>query len=234
MCGQEIVDGFDLAFRRCAGTGPGRVQSGRRNTSARPCRRRSVGGGSLAAHEEIGIEALLKGDDADLEIFADEQGERTLGGGGSGSVGIEIDDNFFAEAGEQAGLRLGEGGAAGGDDVVVSGVEDGDAIHLAFDEDDVVEAADGFFGEVKIEQHARLAVDGRLGRVEILGAGFVVGGEGAPGEGDDLAGFIADGEDDAVAEFAVERAARVLAGSSFAAGTRQQMPLRPRALAPSN
>ncbi len=171
---------------------------------------RAVGGGSLAADEEIGIVALLEGDDADLEILADEQGERALGGGGSGGVGIEVDHNFFAEAGEQAGLRLGEGGAAGGDDVVVSGVEDGDAVHLAFDEDDVVEAADGLLGEVKIEEHARLAVDGRLGRVEVLGAGFVVGGEGAPGEGDDLAALVADGEDDAVAELAVERGGRGL------------------------
>ena len=169
---------------------------------------RAVGGGSLAAHVEIGIEALLESDDADLEILADQQGERTLGGGGSGGVGIEIDDNFLAEAGEQAGLRLGEGGAAGGDDVVESGIEDGDAVHLAFDEDDVVEAADGLLGEVKIEEHARLAVDGRLRRVEILGAGLFVGGEGASGEGDDLAALIADGKDDAVAKLAVERGGR--------------------------
>ena len=86
-----------------------------------------------------------------------------------------------------------------------SGIEDGNAVHLAFHQDDVVEAADGLLGKVEIEENARLAVDGRLGRVEILGAGFFVAGQGTPGEGDNLATFIADGKDDAVAKLAVER-----------------------------
>ncbi len=207
--GQQIVDGFDLAFgsarELCLGTLDEVGEILLRSLQDRP-----IGSGSLAAHEEVGIEALLKGDDADLEVLADEQGERALGGGGSGGVWIEIYDNLFAEAGEQARLGLGEGGAAGGDDVVISGVEYGDAVHLPLDEDDVVEAADRLFGEVEIEEHARLAVDGRLGRVEVLGAGFVIGGKGASGEGDDFAALIADGEDDAVAELAVERGGRGL------------------------
>ena len=91
---------------------------------------------------------------------------------------------------------------------MVSGVEDGDAVHLAFDEDDVVETADCLLGEMQVEEDTGLAVDRRLGRVEVLGAGFVVGGEGASGEGDDLAALITDGKDDAVAEFAVERRRR--------------------------
>ena len=95
---------------------------------------------------------------------------------------------------------------------MVSGVEDRDAVHLAFDEDDVVETADGLLGEVKVEEDARLAVDGRLRRIEVLGAGLFVGGEGASGEGDDLAALIADGEDDSVAELAVERGLGACAG----------------------
>ena len=121
---------------------------------------------------------------------------------------------------------------------MVSGVEDRDAVHLAFDEDDVVEAADGFLGEVEIEEHARLAVDGRLRRVEILGAGFVVGGQRPPGEGDDLAALIADGKDDAVAEFAVERgfapARRRLPPRQGAGGRSRSLRAPARVLAPSN
>ena len=46
----------------------------------------------------------------------------------------------------------------------------GDAVHLALDQDGVVELADRLLRLVEIEQHARLGIDRRLRRVEILRA----------------------------------------------------------------
>ena len=50
-----------------------------------------------------------------------------------------------------------------------SGIEDRDAVHLALDQDDVVEPADRLLGKMQVEEHARLAVDGRLGELRYLG-----------------------------------------------------------------
>ena len=96
-----------------------------------------------------------------------------------------------------------------------SGGVHGDAIHLAFDQDGVVQFADGFAGAVEIEQHARLGVDGGLRRVQIFRAGFVVGGQRASGEGDDFAGLAGDGKHDAVAEARVQRRAFIPAAAFF-------------------
>ena len=84
-----------------------------------------------------------------------------------------------------------------------------DAIHLALDQDGVFEFADGFLGVVQIEQHARLRVDARLGRIQVLGPGFFVGRERAPGKSDDFALVVRDREHHAVAELGVH------GGSSF-------------------
>jgi hypothetical protein len=57
--------------------------------------------------------------------------------------------------------------------------------------------------DVEIEENFALGVDRRFGRVQIFGAGFFVGGQGASGEGDDFSRVVGDGEHDAVAEFGV-------------------------------
>ena len=51
-----------------------------------------------------------------------------------------------------------------------------------------------------------LGIERRLGRVNVFGASLVSGFECTCGEGDDAAGFVGDGEDDALAEAVVERA----------------------------
>ncbi len=62
---------------------------------------------------------------------------------------------------EQADLRLGEGGAGGGEDVVDAGHVDGDAVHLAFDEEGEVVGAHVGFGLVEIEEDVALGVERR-------------------------------------------------------------------------
>ena len=88
---------------------------------------------------------------------------------GAGGVGVEVDDDVFGEAAEQAHLRFGEGGAGGGDDVVDAGHEDGDAVHLAFDEQREVVGAHVGLGLVEIEEDLALGVERGLGRVDVLG-----------------------------------------------------------------
>ena len=90
-----------------------------------------------------------------------------------------------------------------------AGHVDGDAVHLAFDEEGEVEGADVGLGFVEIEEDLALGVEGGLGGVEVLGdvaALFVLRVEGAGGEGDGLALLVGDGEGDALAEAGVELA----------------------------
>jgi hypothetical protein len=157
-----------------------------------------------------------------LNSSSTSKAQRPLGGAGSGGVGVEIDDDVLGKSPEQFRLDLGEGRARTGDHVVKSGGVDGDAIHLAFDQDGVFELADRFFGVVEIEEHARLGVDRRLGGVQIFRPGLLVGGERAGGEGDDFALVVADREHDAIAEFGVDGGAELSALAalgSFASAT---------------
>ena len=168
-----------------------------------------VGLDAVLADEAVGVEAAFEGDDLDVEVFFGEQGDGFFCGGDAGGVGVEVDDDAFGEAAEQADLRLGEGGAGGGDDVLNAGHVDGDAVHLAFDEEGEVEGAHVGLGLVEVEEDVALGVEGGLGRVEVLGdvaAFFVLGVEGAGGEGDGLALLVGDGEGDALAEAGVELA----------------------------
>ena len=183
---QEIVHGFDLAFSAAHGELRAGALDEVIEIFLRSLQRRGVGVFAFAADVEVGIESLLEGEHLDLKFLFHQQAESALGGLGSGRVGIEVHDYVLAETAEQLGLQLGEGGAGTGDHVVKSGGVDGDAIHLAFDQDRVVEFRDPFFGQVEIEQHLALGIDRRLGRVQIFRAGFFVGGESASGEGDDF------------------------------------------------
>ena len=104
----------------------------------------------------------------------------------------------------QAGLRFGEGGTTGGDDVGDAGEVNGDAVHLAFDEDGAAVVADGLAGFIEIEEDETLRIERRFGGVQIFGSGFVAGFERAGGEGDNAAALVGDGEHDALAEARVE------------------------------
>jgi len=112
----------------------------------------SVSAGTAFANVTIGIEAAFEGEDADFEAFLGEEGDGFFGGVGSGRIGIEVDDDAGGVAAQQARLRFSECGAAGGDDVGDAGEENGDAVHLALDEDCAAVAADGLAGPIEIEE----------------------------------------------------------------------------------
>ena len=87
-------------------------------------------------------------------------------------------------------MRLGEAGAAAGDDVGDSGAGDGDRVHVAFDEDREIALAESFFRAIEMVEDGALCVDRRFGRIHVLRR---VVTHGASAESDYLAGFIAIG-----------------------------------------
>ena len=169
---------------------------------------RDVGGDALLADELVGVEAVGKGEDANVEAVFDQGGDCFFRGIEAGAVGVEVEDNGFGEAAEQADLVLGEGGAGGGDDALQAAHEDGDAVHLAFDQKRAAVGFDRCFGFIEVEEDLTFGVEGGFGGVKIFGDGFAVGGdgfEGAAREGYGFAGFVDDGKGNAAAEAGVER-----------------------------
>ncbi len=47
----------------------------------------------------------------DFEVLFGEEGDGFFGRVGAGGIGVEVDDDAFGEAAEEADLHLGEGGA---------------------------------------------------------------------------------------------------------------------------
>ena len=92
---------------------------------------------------------------------------------------------------------------------------DGDAVHLAFDEEDEVELANGGLGFVQVEEDLAFCVERSFWGVDVFGYGaaFVVDlFEGSGGEGDGLALLVGDGEGDAFAEAGVDGLRRSVGG----------------------
>src|SRR4051812_27225920 len=87
-------------------------------------------------------------------------------------------------------------------------VEDTDAVHLPFHQDRVSQLTDSFLRLIQIEQHARLRINRRLWRIQILRSGLLIGRQSTSGEGDDLALLVTDRKRDAVPELAVKRRLR--------------------------
>ena len=110
-------------------------------------------------------------------------------------------------------MQLCERRARAGDYVLKSSGEDGNAIHLAFDQDGVIQLADGFFGVIEIEENFGFRVDGCFGRVEIFRPGFFVRRKCPPSESDDLSGFAGNGKHHPVAELGVHVYRRTLLGA---------------------
>ena len=158
--------------------------------AARLADRGCVGLDAALADEAVGVEAAVEGDDLDGEALFGEQGDGLFGGVGASRVGIEVDDDVGGVAAQHGHLLLGEGGSAGGDHVLNAAQKDGDAVHLAFDEQGKLELANGGARLVEIEEHLALGIERRLRRVDVLGAGFVACFECAGGEGDDAAALV--------------------------------------------
>src|SRR5262249_9185172 len=149
---------------------------------------------TFAANVEVGIVSGLERQDFEIEFFFDKKAERALGGSGTRGIGIEIHYNIFRVSRQKLGLQFGKSSPGAGDDVVESGGENRDAIHLAFHQDGVIKLADRFLRLIQIEKYARLRINRCLGRVQVFGTGLLVRGERASSEGDDAPAIVGNGE----------------------------------------
>ena len=100
-----------------------------------------------------GSKPLLESQNLDLEFLFNQQAESAFGRLRAGGVGIEIHYDILSKASEQLGLQFGKRRTGTGDYILKSGGEDGDAVHLAFDQNGVVELLDPLFGEIEIEEN---------------------------------------------------------------------------------
>ena len=158
---------------------------------------------ALFADKFVGVGFAGKREDADFVVLFEKERDAALGGGLSGGVRVVVHDDAMSEAGEEFYLRIGERGAATCDDVADSGARNCDGVHVAFDEDCEIGAAESVFGAVEMIEDIALGIDRSFGRVEILRH---VVAKCAAAEGDDFSGFVGDGEGDAAAE-TIEEAA---------------------------
>jgi hypothetical protein len=161
--GQKIFDRSIFPFTAAHGELRSRPLDQVIEIFLRILQRRAVGFFAFAADIQIGIESLIERQHFESELFFDQQAQSALGRFGPSGVGIEVHDGILAEPAQQFGLQFGERRARAGDHVMKSGGEDRDAVHLAFDQDGVVEFLDPFLGEIKIEQNLAFGVDGGLG-----------------------------------------------------------------------
>ena len=101
--------------------------------------------------------------------------------------------------------------ATGGDGGGHAGQVHGHDVRVALDDDDLTALGDLPLRQVEPEQHVRLAVDRRLGGVEVLGLDRVVVEDPAAAEADDVAAEVADRPQQPAVE-PVDRATAALLG----------------------
>ncbi len=135
--GQEMIHRLLFAL----GTAHGKLGAGAFDQVVeiflRGLQRGGVGVFAFAADVEIGIETLLEGKHSNVKFFLHEETQRALRGLCSGCIRIEVDDNVLGESSQEFCLQLRERSPGTGDHIVKSGGIDGNAIHLAFDQDGV-------------------------------------------------------------------------------------------------
>jgi hypothetical protein len=132
---EKEVEGFDLGVGGAAGELFAGVVDEVVGVALGVAERGHVLLNALLADEAIRVEAAFEGYDLYFEVLFGEEGDGFFCGGDAGGVGVEVDDDALGEAAEEANLHLGESSAGGGDDVFYPGHVDGDAVHLAFDEE---------------------------------------------------------------------------------------------------
>ena len=135
MCGSRKFIAFTLASAVRGGKQLAGALDQVVGVASRVAQRRPVGRDALLADEAVGIEAAFERDDLDVEVLFGQQRDGFFGRGGARRVGVEVDDDALGEAAEQAHLHLRERGAGDGEHVLNPGHVDGDAVHLAFDQD---------------------------------------------------------------------------------------------------
>ncbi len=159
--GEEEVERFDFGVAGAWGEELTRTLDQVVRVAPRPAQGRSVGGDALFADEAVRVQAAVKRSDLHVEVLRGQQADGFFGGGRARGVGIEVDEDAFGEAGDLAHLHFREGRAGDGKHVVDAGHVHGDAVHLAFDEDDEVVLAHLRLGLVEIEQHLALGIERR-------------------------------------------------------------------------
>src|SRR5208337_1363832 len=123
-------------------------------------------------------------------------------------------DDASREALEEFDLGLGEAGAATGDNVADASARHGNRVHVAFDENGEILAAEGVFGAVHVVENVALRIDGSFRRVEIF---RLVVAQRAAAKGYNFPGVVGDGKCNAAAE-AVEKAAPLVSGDEAGIG----------------
>src|SRR5579883_2362928 len=157
-------------------------------------------GNPLALDQGVGVLAGGKGDEAQGLARLEER-QRPLGrarrGTLSGGVAVEAEDGLVDKPPQFAELRLGQGGAEGGDRDAEARLMQGDHVHIAFDDDEPALLGGTPAGMGQAIEHAALMEELALAGVEVFGRALA---EHAAPEGDDAAAPVGDREDDAAAE----------------------------------
>ena len=123
----------------------------------------SIRADAAFANIPVRVEAVFERHDTHLEAFLGQHRNRFFSRIRAGSIGIKIDDDARDIAAQQTYLVFSESRAAGSEHVGDAGRKDGDAVHLALDQQREILLADGSFCLVQIEEHMTLGIEGRLG-----------------------------------------------------------------------
>ena len=154
----------------------------------------------------IGVFPAGEREEADIEAFAQADGQEAQSGLLAGSVGIKEHDQALREAAELLHVLLRDGGALGGDCSRDAGRVAADGVELAFDEHERIGVLARHARAVDVEHRPGFLEQFSLGRVDVfrLAGRVVLWGdvERARGEGDDAPLDIADRDDEAAAETA--------------------------------
>src|SRR5271156_37026 len=172
------------------------------------CQKFLVGLGALLFQEFVRIGAARKRQHSHVELFFEQKYQRALCGRVSRGVRIVIHNDSPREPAEQFYLWLGKTRAAACYYVHDPSTRYSDGVHIAFHQNAEVILPRRFLGPVKMVEDSALRIDGRLGRVQILG--HVVAHR-ASAERDHFPRFVGYREHNAPAK-TIEEAAAWVAG----------------------
>ena len=151
----------------------------------------------LRADEAVGVGAVGQQHPAREQPVGDENLEAALGRADARGVPVEDHHPAFGEPAHQRRVPVRERGAGGRDHVRHAGLDGGDQVEVALDDDADALAADRILGPVQPVQDIALVIQRRLRRIEVFR--FALRKQ-APAESHHPAGDIVDREDHPPAE----------------------------------
>ena len=126
---------------------------------------------AAGADEVVGVLAFGQGDEAQRaigrEVGQSAQGSAD-GGFLPGGIAVEAEDRRRVEPPHPFELRLGHGGAVGGDGLGDAGAVERDDVHIAFDDDQAAGRAAGGGGAIDVVEGAALVEQDGLGGVQVF------------------------------------------------------------------